>query len=151
MRKYGSDQLEDKRAYYAQQRIKPTGKFTEMIVRSYYIIWASIGGNVFMRKYGSDQLEDKRAYYAQQRIKPTGKFTEMIVRSYYIIWALAHTNPEKECFTSQVSEHKIKDLVYQDLGDPVASVVADARNELVKMYYVRYVKDYEDNRWKIRF
>ncbi len=103
-----------------------------------------------MRKYGSDQLEDKRAYYAQQRIKPTGKFTEMIVRSYYIIQALAHTNPEKECFTSQVSEHKIKDLVYQDLGDPVASVVADARNELVKMYYVRYVKDDEDNRWKIR-
>ncbi|TEA85915.1 hypothetical protein [Lacticaseibacillus paracasei] len=103
-----------------------------------------------MRKYGSDQLEDKRAYYAQQRIKPTGKFTEMIVRSYYIIWALAHTNPDKECFTSQSNEHKIKDLVYQDLGDPVASVVADARNELVKMYYVRYVKDDEDNRWKIR-
>lgn len=103
-----------------------------------------------MRKYNTKQINDKRTYYAQQRKNPTGKFTEMIVRSYYIIWASAHTNPNKECFVNSISEYKIANLVYQNLGDPEFSVVADARQELVKMYYIRYIKDEKLDQWKVR-
>ena len=70
------------------------------------------------RYWTPEQVEKKRAYFQKERTEQEGIFTELVVRMYYLTYRAIAANGGDCCSTKEVKPYRVKDEIYEGLGDP---------------------------------
>lgn len=97
------------------------------------------------RYWTPEQVEKKRAYFQKERTEQEGIFTELVVRMYYLTYRAIAANGGDCCSTKEVKPYRVKDEIYEGLGDRTTtsgrSVINDSMEHLRLMRYIRMKKD----------
>ncbi len=89
-----------------------------------------------------------KEYLREQTKNPTGHYAEILIRTFYYIFKKCNAKNQDWCYSKEVSYNELKKFTYANIGyDASLMVIKNAEKDLVKLGYIKFVKDSED--WTI--